>query len=320
MANGIGAGTYIGIGEETTEGTAVTPTLFLPVRSGDWKRDIAKEVLEPLGLPGDAIPASRGTFVTADNAGGSFAITGYYNSVLLLTLLKHAFGNVTTAGAGPYTYTYDMTRTQPTKPSLTIEGVIGRGGPSSNAEQYAGSRISKIDFTVSNAAPVVVNVEFMAQATAGRVSPTSPTFAGSLQPATHNHATDFTFNSVQSTDITSLKLSIDLKHERAPQLGSLTSGAMIQAGLVEVTIEVTQRFYSNANYAAYIAKTEAAGALTITNGTQSMAFSFGALEVMSNSTPPGGAGVIEQTTTYKAHGTTSIPGGVGLVITNAVAP
>lgn len=320
MGIAIGAGSYIGIAEETTEGTAVTPVLFLPIRSGDWGRDIQKEVLEPLGAPGDAIPGSRGTFITADNAGMSFQVTGYYNSVAFLTLLKHAFGEVASAGAGPYTYTYGLTRTQPTKPSLTLEGKLGRGGPGSDAEQYAGSRIGKFTMTVATAAPVVFDFETMSMATAGRVSPTSPTFAASLKPATHNHATNFTFNSVQSTDVVDLKLSVDLKHERTPAVGSLTSGAMVQAGLVEVTLDVTQRYNTNAQYAALLAKTEAAGSLTITNGTQIMEFSFGLMEVMTQKVSVSGAGVLESVTTYKCHATTSIPGGVGLVITNSVAP
>lgn len=312
-----GAGSVLGIGEETTEGTAVTPTDFIPVRSMTPLHAVNQEVVEPLGYATDEAPVARDTFTTGIEVGVNFQTNLYYDNGIMI-LLKHLFGEVATSGSGPYVYSYEINATKPTKPSLTLEPKLGTGGPAQHGQQYAGVRPTKLTIDASIGQPILTDWETIGMTAASMSAPTSPTYANS-NLATYNHATTLTFNSANLTDVVGCKLTIDRKLERTPELGTLTSGPVDIGGLVEVMLEVRQRYSSNAAHAALVAGTTAAGAWTITDGTRSFAFTFGRLKVMSVDRAVSGPGQLEFTTMFRCLGTPT-NAGVELALTNGVAP
>ena len=319
MGNGIGAGARIGIGEESTEGTPVTVTRFLAVRQSSMNRDLALEQVEPLGNETDGIPIARDLFVAADNAGGTVDLTMAYNNEGVMGLLKHAFGTLAIGGSGPssYTYTYTLTRAQPAAPSFTLEQLYGQGGPAAYAEVFAGCRIGKFTLDAQMAKPVVLSMDIMAQTSGGMATATSASYSTNAVML-HNHLINFTFNAVQYASITSCKLIVDKKLERTPKLGSLTSGAMLQAGIADATLEVKLRWASNVSYAAWLAQTTAAGSLTFTNGTASLVLSFAKLQVENVQKGVSGPGMQEITVPFRI-----MPAGsdiITAVLTNDVAP
>jgi len=320
MGNAIGAGSYVAYEEETTEGTPVTPTEKHWVRQFDAMQSLAFEGVEPLDGGDGNMPNSRVLFAKNQDVGGSFTINGYYDTDFVLVLHKHAFGDVVTAGAGPYTYTYSLTKDLPVKPSLTLEFVRGQDGPSSSAEVMAGCRIGKYTRSVSTGGTVQIACDFIGQTAASRSTPTAAlSFPTSPSLAYHADVTDFTFNSVQFTDILSATLTIDKKLERSPELGSLTSGAPYMGGLAECTLEIRTRYNSNGPYTALIAGATAAGNMTTTDGAGIIEDTFAKMQVISVSDPISGPGSVEQTVTFRLL-STAASGPVVTVITNTVSP
>lgn len=320
MGNAIGAGAYVAYAEETTEGTEVTPTDKHWIRSFDAAQTLGFDDPEPLGCGDDALPNSRALFATNQDVGGSFELTQYYDTDFCLVLYKHAYGAVTTAGAGPYTYTYTLTKDTPTKPSLTLEWVRGQDGPAASAEVMAGCRIMRMVRSVETGGLVTVSVDFMGQTATDREAPTGGlSYPTGPNLATHVDVTAFVFNGTTYGDILSATLTIDKRLERTPQLGSLTSGAPLMGALAECTLEVRLRYYSNDLYTALTAQTTGAGSLTTTDGTRSIVDTFPKMQVVTCTDPIGGPGQVEQTVTFRLLSTAS-SGPVETVITNGVAP
>lgn len=135
-----GRGAVIGLGEESTWGTAVSRTNWRPLISTDLTRTIEK-VPRPSLRVGAAGAMRRAHYVQADNAGGSFEIEATYENVGLL--IKHIMGTVATTGSGPYTHTYTFADDVPT--GLTIENVRGTG----TSEVFEGCRINTATLAVS---------------------------------------------------------------------------------------------------------------------------------------------------------------------------
>ena len=320
MPGAIGAGSYIAYEEETTEGTAVTPTAMHWIDSVDIHAKPSFETVEPLGTNGNAFPAARSLFVTEIQSGGSLACSCYYDTDWCLVLMKHAYGAVATGGSGPYTYTYTLSKAQPVKPSLTLEVVKGTDGPANNAETFAGCRVQRLVRRVSTGSKVVLTADIIAQSAAARTTPTgSLSYPSGPNLAYHADVTAFVFNSVTYTDVMEHVLTVDKALARTPELGSLVTAAPIQDGLGNVTVEVRLRWYSNASYLALQAGTVAAGSCTITDGTRSIVDTYPRMQVIEASEPVSGAGIMEQRVVFQCLDDET-DGPVKTVITNGVAP
>ena len=313
-----GAGAWLALGEETTEGTSVTVDVFGAFRSANVRATFPREIVEPLGAPGLAIPAASDVYITAHNVAGDITTTARYDDQLTLVLMKHLFGSVATAGANPYTYTYTATRAKPTKPSFTLELVRGTGGTLDRAETFAGCRVSQLVLSASTGGLVECAWSLLGVATEGIATETSPTFETGRHIATHDHVTSVVFNGGTFEEVMSVQLTINKSLSPTPKLGSLTSSPMQMTGLFECTLVVRHRYTVNTQHTAYQAGTQGTGSVTITDGTRSMVFSFVKLDVDDHQADVTGPGLVEATTTFRALATTSAP--VSLVITNTVAP
>ncbi|MGB0973203.1 MAG: phage tail tube protein, partial [Mycobacterium sp.] len=193
-----GAGAWVALGEETTEGTSVTPDIFAAFRTETLKLVAPREGVEPNGMPGGAIPTQRDTFVKEERVEGDLVTTARFDDQLTLILLKHLFGSVTTGGAGPYTYTYTPTRAVPTKPSITVELVRGTGGSGiDRAETFAGCRVARLQLKVTTGGVVECTWGILGISSEGLAAPTSATFETGRTVILHNHATNFSFNGSQ---------------------------------------------------------------------------------------------------------------------------
>lgn len=315
-----GAGSWLAIGEETTEGTAVTPDAFAAYQSEGIKASFPRAPHEPLGQPGGAIATNRDMYITTETVGGPVTTGLRYDDMVSLILWKHLFGTVATAGSNPYTYTYTPTRAKPVKPSLTVEIVRGTGGSGTDrAETYSGCRVAEATLSATVGGIVTCAWSIMGIASEGLAAATSPTFESGRKIVLHNHVTNFTFNSNQFEAITGIDMVIRKALEGTPQLGQLTSGPMQMAGIFECLITVRHRYTENAQQLAYQAGTQGTGSLTITNGTESMVFSFAKLDVEDHTMNVGSTGLIEATTVLRVLSTPS-DDGVELVITNTVSP
>ena len=168
---------YLGVAKETTEGTAVAPTFFIPVNSGKLKAD---EIIDPLyddALRGSLVKnyayVQGRTHSTVDFGGPVFADAfGWVLSSLL--------GSVTTTGASaPYTHAITLKNAtavavdaQPT--SLTFTDFYA-----ANVRAYPGCSVN--DVSLSFSAEGLLEYDAKAMGWAGAVATTpSPSFTSVL--------------------------------------------------------------------------------------------------------------------------------------------
>jgi hypothetical protein len=139
------ADSQLGFGEESTYGTGVAVTRFLPFRSSSL--DITRTQLDDPGIVAGqrTIRQSQLALGTGDVAG---AVSWSVFQSDIAVLFKHALGGVSTAGAGP-TYTHTITPSGAVDGlGLTIqEGIPDQGG-TVNPFSYSGCKIQQLTLNV----------------------------------------------------------------------------------------------------------------------------------------------------------------------------
>lgn len=144
MALKSGLAAQIGFADETTAGTPVAPSLFLPLVEESITLDLER-------LESDAIIAGRRVLDSDMWNGGNATVAGdigleLYNRSLT-KLFKHMFGAVVTTGPGPYTHTF--TPGDLDDDSLTVQ--VGRPGVGGTVHPftYAGIKVASWELACS---------------------------------------------------------------------------------------------------------------------------------------------------------------------------
>lgn len=255
----------LGFAEESTFGTRVAPTRFLPFN--DESLTNAIEYLES-----KAYRAGRTTQTTRRPS--KEAVTGDVNMELapqgLGLLLKHAFGSVVTAGAGPYTHTF--TPGALNGKSLSVQ--IGRTdeGGTMRPFDYSGVKIPEweLDGKVGELAMIKFTLD-------GIVEDTSQTLAVASYPAGLD---PFSWTEMSLTVAgTEIKLrGVTLKGSNGLITGrhriSATTPSRAreqkQGSIREFTGTLDADFEDLTAYDRFINQTQAALVLTLDNGTESL--------------------------------------------------
>lgn len=164
-----GGKSYIGFGEETTWGAAITPTLFIEVISAALKYEKAFEAAESVYSfdPLRDIPAKK-------SVAGPIATELHYAGFGVL--LKHLMGNasvttvpLTGADAGAYEHTIIPTDDPPI--GLTIEQAI-----EDSAHTMAGCRLNGVTLAMEADQQLHAELAVLGKDEDSVGSPTSPTF------------------------------------------------------------------------------------------------------------------------------------------------
>lgn len=303
----VGQGAFLGMGEEVTYGTAVAITHWVLVASMGLKRDIKRKPVTTLGKYGDAFAAARSTYIEADEAGGPITLPFGYDGGHAL-LLKHLFGAVSTSGTGPFTHEYTLTANGPSDPGLTLEQNSGQSGPAARAEQFSGGKFGSWEIDIQVGKEVMLSVDTIARTSGGPAVASSPTFAA-VSTALHQHFTSLTFNAAAIAGLIGVKVKFDRAQARRQELGSSYTAEPYQDGEGSVMVECRYRITDNALLTAYLAGTQAAGALVLSDGTNSFTLDFGAMVLEKVDRPVSGRGAIEATATFRCLATDDIPGG-----------
>ena len=176
-----GRGTYIGAGEESTWGTAVSRTNWRPLISHDIKRSQTNVPREDLEIAASGSPLGLGSANVAEEAGGPAEFYLTYEQAPFW--FKHAMGGMATTGAGPYVHTATLAAL-PT--GLTLE--VNRGSDA-NSEVMEGCKINQltIDFQASSRATMALDV--MAETGATRGAKGSETIAAGTYVFPHEAST-----------------------------------------------------------------------------------------------------------------------------------
>lgn len=135
---------FLGIGKETTQGTAVTPTHFIPYDPGSFEPDEQPDVLIDEGERGSMVAEYGGV------RGKNKVETGWRGipfSEPIGYLLHNILGGYAVTGAGPFTHTFSVLNSgtgQPPTHTLTDrQGITATVG----ARAYPGLCLSELTLT-----------------------------------------------------------------------------------------------------------------------------------------------------------------------------
>jgi len=155
MALGSGMAAQIGYGVESTPGTVVTPTIFVPLRSETLTDD--RERLES-----EAIIAGRRVLDDDMWNGGNATVGGGVQHDLydrgIGSLFKAMFGGVSTTGSGPYTHTF--TPADLTDNSLTVQKGVPDLAGTVHPMTFAGSFVTSWEIAVAQGAIASLGLTF----------------------------------------------------------------------------------------------------------------------------------------------------------------
>jgi len=224
-----GRGAAIGIGEESTYGTAVSRTNWRQTVSDDAYRKVTRNYRP--GLVGVATSfTKRNTVSGVTECGGKFEHVLTYEGMGML--LKHALGSLATTGTGPYVHTYKI-GALPT--GLTVEFIDS--GDSGNVAQVAeGCKISRMALKWTDPSQVAMaSFDFLAEDIGAYTTAGSPAYGtGSNLDMIGHQLGALSFNS-NNYDLLSLEMIIDNKLGRRYKLGSRLTKEPARTDFCEVT-------------------------------------------------------------------------------------
>lgn len=257
------AGGILGLAQEVTFGTAVTPsTHWLPVVKStlDFTQDIKPAPhLMPTGAAGLGHTNQRDFARLAKDVGGDIEFVPHYAHKSTALMLAYMMGAVpATTGAGPYVHTYTLADPG-TLVGLTVQEVIGTHPTVSEvARVYTGVMPVSWDLSTKSRDWLMAKVKCLGKDVA-EPSATSGTIAfvdNEEIQASHGAATGITFNSVAyfATDLTFTR---EKNLVKTPFIGSLTTGQLALGGFSAIRVKAKVYALTNTLLTAYTALTQA---------------------------------------------------------------
>ncbi|RMD70285.1 MAG: hypothetical protein D6822_04360 [Cyanobacteria bacterium J149] len=261
----IGRTRAVGIGKETTWGTAVSPSYWLPLTDIDYKNKIEAVVKEGMRA---RIEATYGHDVAKQWAEGSLGGNVFSESFGLL--LYGTLGSVSTASnADPSGNVYDHTFTvsnSNSHPSLTI----GVDDTEIGDKNFAGATLNSLELQMERENYVKFSADFIGKASASATL--TPSFGTEYllrpQDVTFKHASDSSgLGAASATAVQSMTLTIEKNAESNFNLGS-TDPSRVYNKQFAVTLKVDLLYTDDTLHDYWKAGTSRAVEITITNTDQ----------------------------------------------------
>lgn len=244
--------TYLGVGEESSLGTAATPTTFIEYSSESLQKEIDEQVIEAVN--GTRQFTKRVTLQERTSGGFEFPVVPG-TELLLLKNLSGSNYTMTTVSTGAV-FQFDFyIDTVVSNTSLTFQKCNNTSG-TGTAFAFKGSRINTADFNVGVGGLLNCSVDILGQDVATATVETAS--YGSEAPYTFKDAAIKIGNdSATSTDtaLDNWSLSLDQALIDDFQLGQATRSA-IEPGMMNVTGEVSMSYLSNTVVDRFLNKTK----------------------------------------------------------------
>ena len=292
MAIRSGLAAQIGIGVETTVGTAATPTRFYEFTDESIAMTIERIESEGLRTGNRVLRSDR--YASGQKAiEGSFAMDMTAGNTAIL--FKHALGAVATAGS----YIHTCTMADPYGLGLTIE--VGRPGNDGTvrAFTYAGCKINTLDLSVS--VGELLKAEFgVIGTTAETIGTVTAASYGSSLELLHFAGAAITVAGVAypCKDF-SLSVNNGLTGDRFV-LGSQVAQQPIASSMAEVTGSLTAEFVDATAYNRVINATHAAVVATFTDSaSKSITVTVPVARFDGDTPSVGGPDILDQTLNFK---------------------
>ena len=286
----IGAYTAFGLGAESTHGTAVARTNWLPARAWGLQRRLELVPRAHLGISNATAVMRRTVYPSQDYSNGPVSHDGSYDDSTAL-LMYYGFGAVVDAGVGPYTHTYTLAG--PALLGFTAEGKKGHGA-NAKSEVFEGCLIARQTYRVQTGKILEISNEIIAETSAGEAAQGTPTYATAAEAIAYNHWGAFTFDSVARTLI-SLEWTIDRMISERLRLGSLNSPLPAPTGFTRVTGRmVVEHGDGGVWYSKHLAQTQGDGTITATGSGGSLAMTFQNMVLMKRDNEVSDPGVNQE--------------------------
>ncbi|MFZ9975327.1 MAG: phage tail tube protein [Candidatus Limnocylindrus sp.] len=322
----LGRHAAVGLGLESTHGTAVSRTMWLRVMSvSNHLQQIDRTPRQHSQGPGVThggmpIAHTDGSITVSDLA---FECSSYYNDDSI-ALFYAAMGAVADAGSGPssYTHTFTLANTLPSWTIETIEGEDSNGDDS--AVVTAGCVCSGLVWTIESggSTPSTLAVTFNGQKDAGDTTAGSPSFGSIDAPTMYYHIGDLSWNSITIEKEFVRRITVTLANGLSVDrfgVGTQYREEPYLTGERSVTIEVMmERHQADALRASYTSGANSSLTFTLTSGSKTAANTFHAARIMSFGRDIQIAGVVMQTVTFRAFAVPAGGNGWSLVVTNDV--
>ena len=292
MAIRSGLAAQIGIGVESTVGTAATPTRFYEFNDESIAQTIERIDSEGLRTCNRVLRSDR-------YASGQVAIEGSFSMDMTADntaiLFKHALGAVATAGS----YVHTCTMSDPFGLGLTIE--VGRPGNDGTvrAFTYAGCAINTLDLSVS--VGELLSAEFGVIGTTAESigTVTAASYGSSLELLHFAGAAITVAGTAYPCKDFSLSVNNGLTGDRFV-LGSQVAQQPIASSLAEVTGSLTAEFVDATAYNRVLNATHAAVVATFTDSTgDSITVTVPVARFDGDTPSVGGPDILDQTLNFK---------------------
>lgn len=268
MTTRTGLDAQLGVAEEVTVGTYVAPTRYVDFLSESLSLDVDR-------IESEGIRAGRRVLDAADWAPGAKTVSGdvSFNARTrdLGLWLKHAFGGVSTSGAGPYTHTF--TPGDLFGKGLTVQ--VGRPDASGTVQpfSYLGCKVSSLTLSTSVGELVEVSASLIGrdESTAQALGTAAYTASSTLWTFVHGALTI----GGTATPVESLELSIEngLQDSRH-RLGSDVSTEQREEAKRNITLSAEVDFTNLTHYNRLASGATAAVVLAFTSGSDTLTFTM----------------------------------------------
>lgn len=297
--------TFLGIGKETTFGTAVAPTYYPPFK--DVKPEDVIDYIKDQGTRG----AMAMTYNVINGVQHSTMdiTTDAYPDVLGLFLLA-IMGSDTVTGTGPYTHTLKLNRTgQPV--SLTHTYYDG-----TSYRQFAGHMVEEVD--LKWAANAALEISLKSQ---GKVSATTTTVTPTPTSTLPFAGWEFTTTLGGSANLNLVGFDLSLKRKLYVQhsANNSTNPTAIVAGGLEVTGKATFDKADDTELSAFLNNTQPALVLTGTQPTSNYQLTLNMGKCAFLKDPVTAKEVVQGDVEFEGLDNTSNNGPLAITLVNGVA-
>jgi hypothetical protein len=252
---------YVGIAKETTKGTAVTPTVFIPVLASSLKPEDKYGALYDEGLRGSLVKnynyiQGRGNS-TFDFSGAAFADTIGFPIAGLL-------GEDVVSGSAPYVHNIALKNSATAAADAQPASFTMTDFYSANVRAYAGQQFS--DFSLKFTAEGLL--EYDAKAT-GWLSATASTPTPSFSTVLPTPVWYGTVSVAGTTVSNATTGNIDMKRPVTPifGIGNTQNPYQVFVGALEVTGKVTFLMEADTQLTNYLTNTQPTLVFNWTQGT-----------------------------------------------------
>ncbi len=285
-----GRGAYIGAGVESTYGTAVTITNWLPVISSSIVRTQVRQWKPHLGINGGATATRRSMYTERETVAGDVeAVVSFDDSSVLFA--SHALGAVSSSGSGPYAHTCTLGALPV---GLTLEQALGEDEDGADrSETFEGCKITRSGWSLAAGGLMTQRHTIIGETGAARGAAGAPTLATAAEPIDSSMAGTLAFNG-RTYILTSMDLTLDNKLAERLKTGSKNTLEPQIGDFREVELACSVEYLDDNPHIDHHASSGSDAVITLTgSGNHTLVITVHNAETVSETTTAGGPGITE---------------------------